>query len=52
MEDRETGNNKGFGFVTYFTKEDAEKAIVTLSDLELKVGLSGKFSNRFECSYP
>ena len=38
-EDRETGLNKGFGFVTFTTKEEAEKAIETLSEKELKVCL-------------
>ena len=37
MKDNEKGDNKGFAFVTYTNKEDAEKAIETLNGYELKV---------------
>ncbi|MCO5602848.1 hypothetical protein L7F22_056987 [Adiantum nelumboides] len=36
MKDKEKGDNKGFAFVTFTTKESAEKAIETLNEQELK----------------
>ena len=37
MKDNEKGDNKGFAFITFTSKEDAEKAIETLNGRELKV---------------
>ncbi|KAJ7526846.1 hypothetical protein O6H91_16G043400 [Diphasiastrum complanatum] len=36
LKDKETGQNKGYAFVTFTTRESAEKAIETLGDSELK----------------
>lgn len=37
LKDKDTGQNKGYAFVTFTNKESAEKAIESLSDSELKV---------------
>jgi RNA recognition motif-containing protein len=37
MKDNEKGDNKGFAFITYKNKEEAEKSINTLNGHELKV---------------
>ena len=35
MTDRETGDSRGFGFVSYKTKEDAEKAVAAMDQAEV-----------------
>ncbi|KAF9168458.1 hypothetical protein DFQ26_007589 [Actinomortierella ambigua] len=35
MKDRDTGRSRGFGFVTYENKNDADTAILQLNDSEL-----------------
>lgn len=37
MKDKDTGQNKGYAFVTFMNEENAEKAIETLNDSEVKV---------------
>ena len=37
MKDRDTGENKGYAFVAFKTKEVAQKAIEELHNKELKV---------------
>ena len=36
IKDKFSGRSKGFGFVTFATKEDAEKAIAKLNDKEVE----------------
>ena len=36
IKDRFSGRSKGFGFVTFATKEEAEKAISALNDKEVE----------------
>ncbi|CAI7872487.1 unnamed protein product [Closterium sp. NIES-53] len=36
LKDRETGNLKGYGFVTFFNRQHADKAIDTLNGSEIK----------------
>jgi RNA recognition motif-containing protein len=37
LKDKDTGQNKGYAFVTFMNEENAEKAIETLNDSEVKV---------------
>lgn len=37
LKDKDTGQNKGYAFVTFMNEECAEKAIETLNDSEVKV---------------
>ncbi len=37
MKDKDTGQNKGYAFVTFTNEKNAEKAIETLNDSEVKV---------------
>lgn len=37
LKDKDTGQNKGYAFVTFTSEENAEKAIETLNDSEVKV---------------
>lgn len=37
LKDKDTGQNKGYAFVTFLNEECAEKAIETLNDSEVKV---------------
>ena len=39
MKDRETGDNKGYAFVAFRTKEVAQQAIEELHSKEFKVSL-------------
>ncbi|KAL3701238.1 hypothetical protein R1sor_019260 [Riccia sorocarpa] len=44
LKDKDTGQNKGYAFVTFTTRESAEKAIESLNDTELK-GRKLRFSH-------
>jgi heterogeneous nuclear ribonucleoprotein R len=37
LKDKDTGQNKGYAFVTFTNEKNAEKAIETLNDSEVKV---------------
>lgn len=37
LKEKETGANKGYAFVTFTNRQDAEKAIATLGECEIKV---------------
>lgn len=37
LKDKDTGQNKGYAFVTFMNEEYAEKAIELLNDSEVKV---------------
>lgn len=43
LKDKDTGQNKGYAFVTFMSEQNAEKAIETLNDSEVKVNLAFYF---------